>query len=330
MNILIRSSVFYPSIGGLENLTVLLATEFVKSGHAVKVITEQPQDPLNPLPDIEVLPAGNAIAELKLFLWSDIFYMPNITLKGVWVMAFNPWKKWIISHNDFHLTHSQNWKNKLKKNLIARASKNISVSQSVAESLDTPSDVVHNCYDNEIFKIYPEETRRFDFLFVGRLVTQKGCDLLIEACTGLPAPFTLNIVGDGSERQNLHDKVAARGLSDRVRFLGEIEKEPLARLMNQHRVMIVPSLRAEGFGIVALEGLACGCKMLVSNAGGLPEAIAGFSEVFPMGDVDALRACMRTQCAPSEPTDLMPPVKLQFLKDHSKQYVARKYLDLFA
>ena len=331
MNILIWTSVFHPSVGGIENLTTLLATEFVKAGHAVKVITEQAQDPMKPLVSIEVRSIGDRLRLLGLFLfWSDVFYMPNITLKGVWLLLFNPWKKWVVSHNDFHLSYSRDWKTSLKKMLVARADRNISVSQSVAIALESPSIVIRNCYDDVVFKLYPNEPRQFDFLFVGRLVSQKGCDLLIEACAGLPRPFTLNIVGVGAEEASLRSKVAALGLQKEIRFLGMLEKEPLARVMNQHRVMIVPSLSVEGFGIVALEGLACGCKMLVSNAGGLSEAITDYAKVFPMRDVVALRALMLAEYASDSSENIMPAEKAQFLREHSKQQVAQRYLEVFA
>src|SRR5690606_36216333 len=124
----------------------------------------------------------------------------------------------------------------------------------------------------DLFKIYPDEPRTFDFVFVGRLVSQKGCEMLIDACAQLTVPFTLNIIGNGVEAEKLMEKVLTLGLEKQIRFLGRMDGEPLAKMLNRHKVMIVPSMDVEGFGIVVLEGLACGCKLIVSNAGGLTEA----------------------------------------------------------
>lgn len=329
MKILIYSSVFHPAIGGIENLTLSLAQEFVKSGHEVKVVTEQVQKKNAPLPGIEVVHASSKWAQLKLFFWSDVVYMPNITLKGVWLFLFNPFKKWVVSHNDFHLINSRGPKTRLKNIAIKAAGTNIAVSHSVARALKVDSTVVYNCYKDDVFRLYPEEPRCIDFLFVGRLVSQKGCELLIDACSRLRKPFRLNIVGHGYEYDALNAKVERLGLGDSVGFLGFMRDEKLARTMNRHRVMIVPSMGPEGFGIVALEGMACGCKMVVADAGGLAEAVDGFGEVFPMGDVEALTTLLQRSLDERD-NDTMSNAKLAYLRDRSTRNVAQKYLNLFA
>lgn len=329
MKILIYSSVFYPAIGGIENHTLFLAKEFVRAGHEVKVVTEQTQIGSTPLENIEIFHSTDKLNQIRLFMWSDIFYMPNITLKGIWLLFFNPLKRWMISHNDFHLMESLGLKSRLKSLVIRKATTNISVSRSVAKALPTPSTVIYNCYNDELFKLYEGEKRTRDFVFVGRLVTQKGCDMLIDACTRLRRPFTLSIVGYGPEADRLKAKVEALGLAGQVTFLGMLRDEPLARVMNRHRTMIIPSTGYEGFGIVALEGLACGCKMLVANAGGLAEAVDRHAEVFPMGDVGALADLMEAALEAPE-FDPMSEGRMAYLQEHSKRNVARKYLDVFS
>lgn len=328
MKILVYASVFHPAIGGIENHTLFLVREFVRAGHQVKVITEQIQDPEKPLDGIEVIHSSSIAGQLRLFFWSDLLYMPNITLKGVWLFVFNPFKKWVISHNDFHLMYFNDLKTKFKNWLIKRASGNISVSKSVADFLKVPSAVIYNCYDNDKFKIYPEEKRDFDFVFVGRLVSQKGCELLIDACAMIKRPFTLNIIGDGFEMEKLRKKVEDFKLEDSIKFLGFKQNEELARLLNRHKVMIVPSLDVEGFGIVALEGLACGCEMIVSNAGGLAEAVGDQGSIFPMGDKDALHNLLESNLDKNN-ANLMNDARKKYLDDHSKAAVADKYIAFF-
>jgi len=329
MKILVYSSVFYPAIGGIENHSLFLVKEFVKAGHQVRVITEQEQDPQRPLSHIEVLQTPGFLKQLQMFYWCDVLYMPNITLKGAWLIFFNPFKKWVISHNDFHLQYSNDLKTKLKLTLIRMANKNISVSKSVARFLKVPSEVIYNCYDDSLFKLYSDESRTYDFVFVGRLVSQKGCELLIDACSALDKPFSLNIIGDGFEMEKLQSKVDELSLSQSIKFLGFKQNEELARLLNRHRTMIVPSMDVEGFGIVALEGLACGCHMIVSNAGGLSEAVDQFGDVFQMGSVSELSILLeksldRPYHEIKENKDL-----LAYLAEHSRASVAASYLSVF-
>ena len=55
-------------------------------------------------------------------------------------------------------------------------------------------------------------------------------------------------------------------------------------ILNRHRVLVAPSLYNEPFGIVALEGIACGCVVVGSAGGGLKEAIGPCGETFRNGD----------------------------------------------
>lgn len=327
MKILICSSVFYPSIGGIENLTLFLSQEFIRAGHEVKVITAQKQD--KPLENIEVVTAGSWVKQMRLFLWCDVFFMPNITLKGVWLMLLDFRRKWVISHNDFHLKHTVWWRANLKMFFIRRAHMNIAVSKSISNYLDVESRVIYNCYDNDVFKIYPGIRRDVDFVFVGRLVSQKGCALLLDALVRLGGNYTLNIIGDGAEMPAMKKKVQELGLNDRVTFTGFLAREELARTLCRHKVMVVPSSDLEGFGIVALEGLACGCDLIVSDAGGLPEAVVGNGRVFPMGDVEKLVELMHESIT-SKNLNIMDEGRVKFLQEHSKTVTANRYLEAFS
>lgn len=325
---MVFSTVFYPAVGGIENQTLILLREFVNRGHSVKVITTQIQHA--PLNGITVYNRPGILKSIRLFLWCSTYYMPNISLKGVWLLLINPRRTWVISHNDFSSCNKKGIIPILKNLANKFASTNIAVSRSIANCLETKAAVVHNCYDDKIFRLLPEEARVFDFVFLGRLVSQKGCDLLIRACSDLKQPFSLNIIGEGSEKTALMELVSSLGLENSVTFSGLLRGETLTRTLNQCRVMVIPSLQGEGFGMVALEGLACGCRIIAADAAGLAEAVGEHGEKFDMGDQIGLTKLLRKAV---EDKDFARPDQKrleQYLKSHSSYAVADNYLKYFS
>jgi glycosyltransferase involved in cell wall biosynthesis len=113
-----------------------------------------------------------------------------------------------------------------------------------------------------------QESRKI--LFVGRLVEKKGVDYLIEAMPRVLEKHgdrSLLIVGDGPERKRLEAKIVALGLGEQVRFLGAVRNEFLPDLYRTADVVVFPSVIAgggdrEGFGLVLVEALGCGCAVV--------------------------------------------------------------------
>jgi glycosyltransferase involved in cell wall biosynthesis len=120
---------------------------------------------------------------------------------------------------------------------------------------------------------------------VRRLVPRMGLDVLLAAWAALGRAGTLAIGGDGPLRGELESRADSS-----VRLLGRLADDDLVALYRAADVTVVPSLALEGFGLVGLESLACGTPVVVSDAGGLPEAVAGLdpSLVVPAGDAAAL------------------------------------------
>jgi glycosyltransferase involved in cell wall biosynthesis len=77
-------------------------------------------------------------------------------------------------------------------------------------------------------------------------------------------------------------------LDKQVCFSGFLQGLALVELLHQHRIMVVPSIAPEPFGIVAIEAIACGLVPVVSGTGGLPEAIGRCGLVVPPFDSIAL------------------------------------------
>jgi glycosyltransferase involved in cell wall biosynthesis len=139
------------------------------------------------------------------------------------------------------------------------------------------------------------EPDAFVALAVRRLVPRMGLELLLEAWADalqdLPAGSALLIAGEGPLRPALERTVRDRGLDESVRLLGRVGEQELVELYRAADVAVVPSLEHEGFGLVVIEAAACGTPSIVTDAGGLPEAVAGLdpSLIVPAGDREALR-----------------------------------------
>ncbi len=130
----------------------------------------------------------------------------------------------------------------------------------------------------------------FVFLYAGRLIHQKGVDLLIEAFAHVEGAYLL-IAGTGIDKAVLETKVRDLHLESRVFFLGVRNDVP--KLMKSADCIVVPS-RWEGIGIVLLEAMACGTPLIVSEFGAAGEAVkAGESALMvPLGNTEALADSM--------------------------------------
>lgn len=134
-------------------------------------------------------------------------------------------------------------------------------------------------------------------VFAGRLVREKGVDVLVRAFAAVVTHLSearLLVVGEGPEREHLEKLITDLGLSSRVALLGHLPHEEAERVCATAWVQAVPSRWAEPFGIVAAEALMRGTAVVASNAGGLAEIVQDGQTglLVPPGDVDALAAAL--------------------------------------
>lgn len=290
MKILIGSPAFPPSLGGLERFVEQLATGLAQRGDEVTVMTSTPA----PQPDrypFRVVRCPGPFAKLRLVRECEVFFQANVSLKDLWPLLLVR-RPWVVVHQGLYT--GSGWRKAAaaaKRFLARRATRGISASRYVAGEVDPQSEVIPNPYDDRLFRIVPGVARDANLLFVGRLVSDKGADVLVHALARLAAAGCrpgLSVVGAGPEESRLRDQVAESGLTDQVVFRGRLDGEELVREMNRHRILVVPSVWEEPFGIVALEGIACGCVVVGTTRGGLVEAIGPCGLVVPNGDEQAL------------------------------------------
>ncbi len=115
----------------------------------------------------------------------------------------------------------------------------------------------------------PEPGARLELIFVGGLVPRKACDLALRGAATLlrndKARFT--VVGDGPERKRLEELASSLGVENAVSFCGWINHDDVLRRMRSADVMVFPTLRDNGAGVI-FEALASGAVPVVADFGG--------------------------------------------------------------
>jgi len=290
MKILIGSPAFPPSLGGLERFTEQLAIGLARLGEDVTVMTATPAMAPDRYP-FRVVRRPGLLAKLRLVRASDVFVQINLSLKDAWPLLFTR-KPWVLCHHGLYDGVARlGLPATLKRALVHRATRGISASRFVASQVDPESVVIPNPYREDLFRLRPEVPRDRHLLFVGRLVSDKGVAIFLDAVKGLRERFPeirATIVGEGPEETALKRQVREACVEANVTFRGRLDGEELAEEFNRHLILVVPSVCEESFGIVALEGIACGCVVVGTNRGGLPEAIGPCGRVVPGGDPVAL------------------------------------------
>ena len=336
LKILFLSHQFYPDIGGIEINSEILADSFVRAGHAVLMLTWSidPSQKKFPFP---VIRKPSISQLLKGHFWADVVLENNPCLRLSWprwfirrpaVIAVNTWIA--------RVNGARGFQDKVKLRWLASASRVIAVSEAIQKHISTSSVVIGNPYKANEFKRLPGVSRNKDFVFLGRLVSDKGASHAIHALQRLskhliqknvtPAKPTLTIIGEGPERKNLELLVEKFNLQDQVVFTGSVIGKELTILLNQHKFILIPSIWDEPFGNVALEGMACGCLPIASDGGGLPSAVGKAGLTYRKGNIDSLVECIVHIWNNPHKENLMAQEIPNHLRIHQPEEVARQYL----
>jgi len=172
-------------------------------------------------------------------------------------------------------------------------------------------------------------------VFFGKLIEQKGVDVVFDAFAELDA--RLVVVGFGPERERLEQRAVAEGV--RALFTGPLEHRHLRHLLALADACVVPSVFPEAFGMVAAEAAAAGCPPVVARHSGLAEVAAGLEQAlpydlgrlvsFPNGDAAALHERLAAMLAlgPGARARLRGTVRAVVVERWSWAGVAKRLLD---
>ena len=144
------------------------------------------------------------------------------------------------------------------------------------------------------------------FLYLGRLVPQKGLDWLLRATAAASVPVHIDVGGEGPQRQELEALARELGIEAQVTFHGWVESARVTELMRQARAVVFPSVWHEPAGLVSLEAAAYGRAVIASATGGIPEyALPSFAQLIAPRDVPGLASALEDLGSNPDQADAM-------------------------
>ncbi len=148
-------------------------------------------------------------------------------------------------------------------------------------------DVICNGVDTEAFHPSPRTGHGLRAICVSRLIARKGLQYLIRSLSQLrDLDVALTLVGTGNQQAELEAVARECDVTERVHFVGAVEHKEIAAAYQAHDVFVLPSL-IEGMSNTALEAMACGLPLLMTDTGGAAELVEDGKNGFLIRERDA-------------------------------------------
>lgn len=367
MKVILYCYAFYPSIGGIESVTKTLAQTISEMGHECIVMTEtQSQDPdLFAFKVIRTAGSREILSQMrkndliccielsmKYFLLSKIARIPMIWVHNGYKLScidavgwyldgpapLTPWasvifymknKGMFYALKEGFKLYSRRW----ASNLIF---KNIAASKWIAmrQPLKNQVQIYPPFTVNQFFSSNGILHKEFDFLYFGRLVSEKGVDVLLHAFKMLlekpgNKDLKLAIVGYGSAKPDLVKLSAGWDLEKNVFFLGPKRGKDLVDILTKTEITVVPSSWEEPLGGVALEAIAAGRIPIISRNGGLLEIVGDEGLSFENGSFNELSDRMEELINNQKLRELVKSRQIERLDKFDTYLLTSQFLDIF-
>ena len=316
---------FYPFIGGVENYVHYLSKELVKLGHQVTVAcAKEPESENNEINGITVkrlsylgkIANTNVTPGLPFALLREDFDLIHTHIPTPWsadwssIISKTRGKPLIVTyHNDiigegFAGKIANFYNSTCLKSILKQADRIIITQPSYVESsahlkpYREKIEVIPNGVDVERFKpltVHKQENTIFFLSLLDEFHRYKGLDYLLKALVIVKKEIPdvkLLVGGKGVLMDQYKAQVASMGLEDNVEFCGFIPDENIVEFYNLANVFVLPSISSlqEGFGIVALEAMACKTPVVSTEIVGVAEDVKASSSgiIVEPKDVSAL------------------------------------------
>ena len=297
MHIVYITSFFPPDrIAGAELATHFMARYMVSKGHRVDVVITRPSVPREKeerdgynihwlefkqtkgLRFFNEIKAGvKKIEELKPDIVHSNCLLPGGTIATKYAKT-HPCKSIVLCYGydvtDMRFPLTIWGKAALKNSHLVMAASEYTSSKAKKWAPNINTTIFYAGYDDHVFplneKVQTDKIK--NCLFIGRLIPEKGLDLLLEVFENLDESYHLQVIGQGELEKVYKDKCLNSSLKNRVKFLGYVPNEKLSDVLKKTHALILPS-RREPFGVVCIEAIASGVPVVCSNVMGLPEAV---------------------------------------------------------
>lgn len=169
---------------------------------------------------------------------------------------------------------------------------------------------------------------------VGRVVRERGLDLLLDALAEVYGDWQLRIVGTGPQQETLEAQAQRLGLASRIEWLGGVPRNELVHFLPTIDAIVAPSRSAptwvEPTGSVVLEAMAYGTAPIVSRCGALPDVVADAGMVVDEEDRPALtRALQRLVEEPVRAREVGVKARQRVLEHYGDGPIAERMVALW-
>jgi glycosyltransferase involved in cell wall biosynthesis len=170
--------------------------------------------------------------------------------------------------------------------------------------------------------------------YIGRLVPEKGVNLLLDALSTLEGPWYATIQGNGPAAAELKAQAARLGIQDAVTFRDAVPSTSMPDIYRDIDILVLPSRTkpnwVEQFGRVLIEAMASGVAVIGSETGEIPYVIGGAGLIFPEEDVEALRAALESLIRdPERRATLGEHGRARVLMRYTQEHIARATADVY-
>ncbi|MBN1267870.1 MAG: glycosyltransferase [Anaerolineales bacterium] len=351
--------------GGAEGTMVRLANELAQRGYSVELVVVRVEGPWAAyvsdavhVVDLDKSRVLSAFFSLRKYMRgksgvfvSNLTHLNIVSIAASRLMKHKP-LLFVVEHNDLQirLDRLQGFIRVLAKRALAflyrRADQVLAVSRDLAADIcrilkyeDGAIRVLHNGLDLGVISNKAAEPMPFQELVkypgpviiaIGRLVYQKGFDVLLEAMAIVrqTREALLVVLGEGELRKALETQAQTLGIMDAVRFPGYISNPyPVLKRAD----LFVLSSHYEGFGIVILEAMACGTPVVATDCHWGPAELlqdGGAGVLVPPGDAPAMAAAILEILEDPARAKTLTETALEAVKGYQVEQVADGFLGL--
>jgi glycosyltransferase involved in cell wall biosynthesis len=368
MNILVYCFAFSPSIGGIEIVTETLARKLTELGNSCIVITETQSDKKEDFP-FQVVRRPNRKEILHLMKWSDVVCNVELSMKFFllskiarrplfWIhngyklscidafgwfdnepAPINPWQsiKFYAKKRNALFALKEGFKLYCRRWASSHIKGNIAGSEWIAwrQPLRRQTQIYTPFPVDNFIAIENELDKKYDFVFLGRLVKEKGVETLLHAIKILVnktdrKSVKLAIIGYGAAENYLKEVATKLQVEDNVHFLGPRRNEELMDIVSQCEIAVIPSHWEEPMGGAALQLMAAGRIMIVSSNGGLKEVVGKAGLTFKNGNAEDLALKMEQLLGNEELKITLRGFRKEQLKKFDPDKLTKDFVELFS